>query len=106
MRFYAGAGSTRPDGFGLERMLTGILARTYGFGDRGAIREGPAADLIVFDPKTIGPMLTTVVDDFQAGATRLKQGGTGISHIIVNGEPLLQSGGHTGAFPGRLSEVR
>jgi N-acyl-D-amino-acid deacylase len=84
------------------RMLTFVPATTWGFHDRGLIREGMAADLMVFDPDTIAAEMPEVVDDLPAGARRLVQRTRGIAATIVNGEVLLRDGKHTGALPGRL----
>jgi N-acyl-D-amino-acid deacylase len=84
------------------RMLTFDTATQWGFVDRGLIREGFAADLMVFDPDTVGPEMPEVVHDLPAGAKRLVQRARGISATVVNGEILLRDGKHTGALPGRL----
>ena len=84
------------------RMLTLVPATLWGFHDRGLIREGMAADLMVFDPDTIAAEMPEVVDDLPAGARRLVQRTRGISATIVNGEVLLRDGKHTGALPGQL----
>jgi N-acyl-D-amino-acid deacylase len=84
------------------RMLTFDTATQWGFADRGLIREGLAADLMVFDPDTVGPEMPEVVHDLPAGAKRLVQRARGISATVVNGEILLRDGKHTGALPGRL----
>ena len=84
------------------RMLTLVPATLWGFADRGLVREGMAADLVVFDPDTIGAEMPEVVDDLPAGARRLVQRARGIGATIVNGEVLLRDGKHTGALPGQL----
>ena len=84
------------------RMLTFDTATQWGFADRGLIREGFAAVLVVFDPDTVGPEMPEVVRDLPAGAKRLVQRARGISSTVVNGEVLLRDGKHTGALPGRL----
>jgi N-acyl-D-amino-acid deacylase len=84
------------------RMLTLVPATHWGFADRGLIREGLAADLVVFDPDTIAPEMPEVVDDLPAGARRLVQRTRGIAATVVNGEVLLREGKHTGALPGQL----
>ena len=84
------------------RMLTLVPATYWGFADRGLVRAGFAADLLVFDPDTIAPEMPDVVHDLPAGARRLVQRATGIAATIVNGEVLLRDGKHTGALPGRL----
>jgi N-acyl-D-amino-acid deacylase len=84
------------------RMLTLVPATLWGFADRGLIREGMAADLVVFDPDTIAAEMPEVVDDLPAGARRLIQRTRGIAATVVNGEILLRDGKHTGALPGQL----
>jgi N-acyl-D-amino-acid deacylase len=95
----------RKQAFTLEqavRMLTLVPATLWGFADRGLVREGMAADFVVFDPATIAAEMPEVVDDLPAGARRLVQRTRGIAATIVNGEVLLRDGKHTGALPGRL----
>ena len=84
------------------RMLTLVPATQWGFADRGLIREGLAADLVVFDPDTIAAELPEVVQDLPAGAKRLVQRCRGVAATVVNGQVLLKDGQHTGALPGRL----
>ena len=84
------------------RMLTLVPATLWGFADRGLVREGMAADLVVFDPDTSGAEMPEVADDLPAGARRLVQRARGIAATVVNGEVLLRGGQHTGALPGRL----
>jgi N-acyl-D-aspartate/D-glutamate deacylase len=84
------------------RMVTFVPAAHWGFTDRGLIREGLAADLMVFDPETIAPEMPEVVDDLPAGARRLVQRARGIAATVVNGEILLRDGKPTGALPGQL----
>jgi N-acyl-D-aspartate/D-glutamate deacylase len=84
------------------RMLTLVPATLWGFHDRGLIREGMAADFVVFDPDTIMAEMPEVVDDLPAGARRLVQRTRGIAATVVNGEILLRDGKHTGALPGQL----
>jgi N-acyl-D-aspartate/D-glutamate deacylase len=83
-------------------MVTLVPATLWGFHDRGLIREGLAADLVVFDPGTISAEMPEVVDDLPAGARRLIQRARGVAATVVNGEVLLRDGKHTGALPGRL----
>jgi N-acyl-D-amino-acid deacylase len=84
------------------RMLSFVPATYWGFADRGLVREGMAADLIVFDPDTIGPEMPEVVYDLPAGARRLVQRARGIAATVVNGEVVLLNGKPTGALPGQL----
>jgi N-acyl-D-aspartate/D-glutamate deacylase len=84
------------------RMLTCAPATLWGFHDRGLIREGMAADIMVFDPDTIVAQMPEVVDDLPAGARRLVQRARGVAATVVNGQTLLRNGKHTGALPGKL----
>ena len=84
------------------RRITYDTATVWGLHDRGLIREGMAADLVVFDPDTVGARLPEVVHDLPAGAKRLKQTAVGMHHTIVNGEVLLSDNESSGATPGRL----
>jgi N-acyl-D-aspartate/D-glutamate deacylase len=84
------------------RMLTLVPATLWGFHDRGLIREGMAADIVVFDPDTIMAEMPEVVDDLPAGARRLVQRTRGVAATVVNGKILLREGKHTGALPGQL----
>jgi N-acyl-D-aspartate/D-glutamate deacylase len=84
------------------RRLSFDNATYWGFADRGLIREGFAADLVVFDPDTVGPEMPEVASDLPAGARRLVQRARGFSATVVNGETVLRDGKHTGALPGRL----
>jgi N-acyl-D-aspartate/D-glutamate deacylase len=84
------------------RMISFDTATMWGFADRGLVREGMAADLVVFDPDTIAAEMPEVVNDLPAGARRLIQRCRGVAATVVNGEILLRDGKHTGALPGRL----
>ncbi len=84
------------------KLITSDTANAWGLTDRGLVKEGLNADLLVFDPNTIGPNMPELVNDLPAGAQRLKQTSTGISHTIVNGTILLNEDKPTGALPGQL----
>ena len=84
------------------KQITYNTATMWGLHDRGLLREGMAADLVVFDPQTIGARMPDVVHDLPAGAKRLKQTADGILNTVVNGEILLSNNEHSGAVPGRL----
>ena len=88
------------------RELTCVPATYWGMHDRGLIREGLNADLVVFDPKTVAPRMPEVVNDLPSGAKRLKQVANGIRHSIVNGEVFLTDNEHTGSTSGRLFRGR
>lgn len=84
------------------RMLTFVPASHWGLNGRGLLREGMAADVIVFDADKIAPMMPKVENDLPAGARRLKQKAAGLMATVVNGEVVLRNNEHTGALPGRL----
>jgi N-acyl-D-amino-acid deacylase len=67
-------------------------ARRFNLRDRGLVRQGMAADVIVFDPDTIADRST-----FEDG----RQTAVGMEHVVVNGEVVLQAGQRTAALPGR-----
>ena len=84
------------------KLITNDTATQFGFHDRGLLREGMAADIVVFDPDTVGPRMPEVVCDLPAGAKRLKQKCDGMHATIVNGQVLLRDNEPTGNLPGRL----
>ena len=73
------------------RKMTSLPAQTFGFRDRGMIREGFAADVVIFDENTI-------ID--RATFDQPHQFPTGITDVIVNGESVLANGVMTEARPG------
>ena len=96
------------EAFSLEeavRQITFNTATFWGLHDRGLIRVGMAADLVVLDPTTVGARLPEVVHDLPAGGKRLKQTAVGIKHTIVNGQIMLSDNEPTGAAPGKLLRV-
>ena len=74
------------------RRLTGLPATNLGLAQRGFLREGMFADIVVFDPATIADHAT-----FE----KPHQYATGVKHVIVNGVQVLKDGEHTNAKPGR-----
>src|SRR5215472_2602786 len=95
----------RRQAFTLEegvRMLTLEPATAWGLHDRGLLREGMAADVVVFDPDRVAPEMPEVVNDLPAGARRLRQKAAGFRASIVNGQVVLRDGEHSGAYPGRV----
>jgi N-acyl-D-amino-acid deacylase len=84
------------------RRLTFDSASALGLFDRGLLRPGMAADIVIFDPDTVRPLPESIVHDFPAGGWRVKEPAAGIMATIVNGEVLLENDKHTGALPGRV----
>jgi N-acyl-D-amino-acid deacylase len=94
--------------FSLERavhMLTGRTASIFGLTDRGLLQVGRPADVVVFDPDTVGAGPLQRVHDLPAGADRLVSYPSGIRHVIVNGAELPTPGQPPAAgwqLPGRV----
>ncbi len=84
------------------RQLTFVPASQWGIQNRGLIREDMAADIVIFDPKTVGPKMPELTYDLPAGARRLKQKASGFLASIVNGQLVLRENEHTGELPGQL----
>jgi len=84
------------------RKLTFMVASVFGLYDRGLIRPGMAADLVLFDPQTVRECEPEMVNDLPGGEKRLIQRAIGVKTTMVNGAILVQDGEHTGAFPGRV----
>jgi len=85
------------------RLLTYDTATAWGLHDRGLLREGMNADVLVMDPATVAPLMPQVVHDLPAGAKRLLQKSVGIPYTIVNGQVMLEGNRPTGTLPGRLA---
>jgi N-acyl-D-aspartate/D-glutamate deacylase len=89
----------------LERavqMITGIPAELFGLRDRGRVAPGYLADLVVFDPETIGSDDATLVHDLPGGSARLTAGSQGVTRVLVNGVSTLVDGKATGDTPGTV----
>jgi N-acyl-D-amino-acid deacylase len=84
------------------RKLTFESASAFGIHDRGMLRPGLAADVVIFDPATVRAGKESVVHDFPGGGWRIKEAAEGVHYTIVNGQVLLEDGEHTGALPGRV----
>jgi N-acyl-D-amino-acid deacylase len=74
------------------RKMTSLPATTFGLTDRGVIREGAFADLVVLDPSTIADVGTYADPERPP---------TGVAAVLVNGTIVARNGAHTGARPGR-----
>jgi N-acyl-D-amino-acid deacylase len=88
------------------RMLTFDNAAAWELPDRGLVRTGYAADLVVFDERHIKPRLPTVEQDLPGGARRLVQKADGIAATIVNGVVALENGEATGDYAGKVLKSR
>jgi N-acyl-D-amino-acid deacylase len=74
------------------RRLSGLPAANLGLDGRGVLKPGAFADVVVFDPETIGDRATF---------DKPHQYAVGMQHVFVNGVQVLKDGEHTGARPGR-----
>ena len=84
------------------RKISFDLASFWGLHGRGLLREGYNADVVIFDPETVGPQMPTLEYDLPGGARRLKQKANGILATIVNGQVFMRNNEHTGALAGQL----
>jgi N-acyl-D-aspartate/D-glutamate deacylase len=83
--------------------LSGEPARAQGLTDRGVLREGMAADVLVIDRDALATSESPrFVGDLPADSGRYVVDATGYRMVIVNGEPLLRDGEATGATPGKV----
>jgi len=88
----------------LHAKLSYLPARLLGLHQRGALLEGYAADLYIYDLDQLGYThgRYDVVHDLPGGDWRRVCRATGVDWVICNGEPIFSSGESTGALPGRL----
>jgi N-acyl-D-amino-acid deacylase len=75
------------------RKMTSAVANRLSIQDRGVLRAGMFADVVVFDPRT-------VLD--RATYEKPHQVSNGVRHVLVNGVAVVQNGAVTGALPGRI----
>jgi N-acyl-D-amino-acid deacylase len=83
-------------------LITTRPAKVWRLHDRGRLAPGYAADITVFDPETIGPVMPRVVTDLPGGARRIEQRATGYVATVVNGQVLVRNDEATETRPGRL----
>jgi N-acyl-D-aspartate/D-glutamate deacylase len=89
----------------LERavqMITGDQADVFGLKERGYLREGYFADIVVFDPDRIDYLAARTVTDVPGGGSRLWRDAVGVRDVVVNGQVVVREGTVTGALPGRV----
>jgi N-acyl-D-aspartate/D-glutamate deacylase len=80
--------------------LTAKPARLYGVRDRGVLAPGSHADIVCFDPKTVGPAGERTQQDLPGGASRIVAQSHGVEHVLVNGTEIVRDHAYTGATPG------
>jgi N-acyl-D-amino-acid deacylase len=84
------------------KKLTHDNAAAWDLHDRGVVREGYKADLVLFEENGIRPRLPTVEKDLPGGARRLVQKADGIKATVVNGAVAFEDGEATGAYAGQV----
>lgn len=84
------------------RKMTYDNARAFELKDRGLLKEGYCADLVLFDEDRIRPHVPKIETDLPGGARRLVQKADGIRATIVNGATTLENGESTGNFAGQV----
>jgi N-acyl-D-aspartate/D-glutamate deacylase len=94
-----------PDPLSLEQAvwrLTGMPATVHGLRDRGFLRTGAWADVVVFDPASLAAGDSYLARDFPADTERYVVDARGYRAVVVNGVVLVEDGKHTGALPGQV----
>jgi N-acyl-D-aspartate/D-glutamate deacylase len=89
----------------LERcvhLMTQAPAKLFGLRDRGELREGAHADVVLFDPATVATDEVHLVDDLPGGTSRLYADAIGVHRVLVNGTTIVVDGKETGARPGTV----
>ncbi len=91
---------------GLEQaihQLTQVPAELFGLRERGLLREGWHADIVVFDPRTVGSGPVHMRPDLPCNEPRIYADAYGVDHVFVNGVQIIRDGQHTQARPARRS---
>ena len=84
------------------KLMTSDPAALFGLKDRGVLRIGAIADVVVFDPATVGSHEPRLVTDLPGNSARLTADSVGMNHVFVNGVAILRDGVATGATPGTV----
>jgi N-acyl-D-aspartate/D-glutamate deacylase len=79
-----------------------VPASLIGLVDRGTLRVGGPADIMIFDPETIGIWRKEFVTDLPGGAGRYKAWGRGVKATLVNGQAIVLDGKLTDRLPGEV----
>ncbi len=87
---------------GAVHLITRVPAELLGLEGRGMLAEGSWADVVIFDEGTVGSGPLETRADLPGGGLRLFAESTGISHVVVNGETIVERGSPTGQRPGRV----
>ena len=82
--------------------LSALPAMCAGFSDRGVLREGAPADVVIYDYDKLAMRPVEIAHDFPGGEWRRVRKADGYRYIMVNGEITMRDGEQTGASAGRL----
>ena len=80
--------------------LTQVPAELFGLRERGVLKTGWHADVVVFDPSTVGSGPVYMRADLPCNEPRIYADALGVEHVFVNGVQIVRNGEHTGALPG------
>lgn len=84
------------------QLITDDPARLFGLVDRGRLAEGNHADVVVFDPETVGAGTARLVHDLPGDSPRLFAEAHGVTRVYVNGVVTVADSQATGATPGKV----
>ena len=82
--------------------LSALPALCAGFRDRGFLREGAPADVVVYDFANLHVRPMEIVHDLPGGEWRRVRKAEGFRSIMVNGQVTIENDRESGAYPGRL----
>ena len=84
------------------QQMTQIPAETFGLVDRGTLKVGWNADLVIFNPSTVGSSKVYMKTDLPGNEPRVYADAFGIDHVFVNGVQTIKNGEHTQNLPGKV----
>mgnify|MGYP003987927023 CR=1 FL=1 len=85
-----------------HRKLSALPAQLAGFQDRGVIRNGSPADIVIYDPENLKVLPMEVVHDLPGGEWRRIQKASGYQNVIINGEITIENDQQTNIHSGKL----
>ena len=85
-----------------HRKLSALPAQLAGFQDRGVVRNGSPADIVIYDPENLKVLPMEVVHDLPGGEWRRIQKASGYQNVIINGEITIENDQQTNTYSGKL----
>ncbi|MEM9622333.1 MAG: amidohydrolase family protein [Pseudomonadota bacterium] len=82
--------------------ITQVSAEAFGLHDRGVLKPGWNADIVIFDPQTVDSGQVYMKTDLPCDEPRVYADAFGIDHVFVNGVQTIHHGEHTQALPGKV----